>query len=85
MKNIREDLLTLSKENRAYLAAIGITHCMLLDKGYSGTDYNFWVTANSDVSDKYAVSAFYSTSEQSKGVEVVKRMNKLMEQINNIK
>ena len=84
LKNIREDLLTLSKENRVCLTAIGITRRLLLDKGYSGSDYNFWVTPNSDVPDKYAVSAFYSTSELGKGIEAVKRMNKLMEQINNV-
>ena len=85
LKNIREDLLTLSKENRVCLTAIGITRRMLLDKGYSGTDYNLWVTSNSDVPDKYAVSAFYSTSELDKGIEAVKRMKKLMKQINNVK
>lgn len=82
LKNIREDLLTLSKENCTYLQERGIARCTLLDNGYSGTDYNFWVTSNPDLPDKYAVSAFYSTSELDEGIETAQSMNEYVKHIN---
>ena len=85
LKNLREDLLTLSRENRAGLAAAGISRRMLLDNGYSGIDYNFWLSPYAKVPDKYAVSAFYSKSDLNEGVEVVRRMNKFLEQTNGVK
>lgn len=81
LKNIREDLLTLSKENSAYLNGRGIGRNILLDKGFSGTDYNFGVTQGSGLPDKYAVSAFYSKNELDEGIETARHMNEYIKQI----
>lgn len=72
LKNIREDLLTLCKENNDILAAKGFTQQWLLDNGYSGVDYEFWFTTDKNNNDKYYISAFYSKLDVVEGVKKVK-------------
>ena len=81
LKNMREDLLTLSKENRDCLAAMGASRRMLLGKGYSGTDYNFWVTQDFGIQDKYHVSAFYSKEELAEGYKAAEGMSNAIRQL----
>ncbi|MDL2223383.1 putative phage abortive infection protein [Bacteroidales bacterium OttesenSCG-928-M11] len=59
LKNIREDLLTLSKENANIITTKGYDLQLLFDNGYSGTDYNFWLTAADNDNEKYYIGAFY--------------------------
>ncbi|KAA6326748.1 hypothetical protein EZS27_024188 [termite gut metagenome] len=68
LKNIREDLLTLSKENSDIIAAKGFNQKWLLDNGYSGTDYEFWITTVENNNDKYYVKAFYSNDDFEGGI-----------------
>lgn len=75
---MRDDLLTLSRENRSRLSDNGIGRDALLGKGYSGTDYNFWVTPGADLRHKYAVSAFYSADEQNEGARRIREMDRLI-------
>ncbi|EGK02588.1 putative phage abortive infection protein [Dysgonomonas gadei] len=68
LKNIREDLLTLSKENTTIIAAKGFNQKWIFDKGYSGTDYEFWVTNIENDNDKYHVKAFYNNNDLEEGL-----------------
>lgn len=71
LKNIREDLLTLSKENTTIIAAKGCSQKWIFDNGYSGTDYEFWVTNVENDSDKYYVKAFYNRNDFEEGIRKV--------------
>lgn len=73
LKNIREDLLSLCKENLNILTAKGHNQQFLLDNGYSGTDYEFWITDNETDTDKYHISAFYSKNEIERGKSKVRK------------
>jgi hypothetical protein len=68
LKNIREDLLTLSKENSDIIAAKGFNQKWLLDNDYSGTDYEFWITTVENNNDTYYVKAFYSNDDFEGGI-----------------
>ncbi|MFS2871677.1 putative phage abortive infection protein [Phocaeicola dorei] len=74
LKNIREDLLTLCKENNDIFPDKNINRNKLLYKGYSGTDYNFWVTADNADPTKYYVGAFYSKNDLPEGILAVNEM-----------
>ena len=63
LKNIREDLLSLSKENLDIITTKGFNQKWLLDNGYSGTDYEFWITDDETDTEKYYISAFYNKKE----------------------
>ena len=73
LKNIREDLLTLSKENRDIIEAKNFNKYGLHDSGYSGTDYEFWITTTENDSDKYYVKAFYNNNDLEEGVRKTKK------------
>lgn len=67
LKNIREDLLSLSKENSNILTIKGFNQKWLWDNGYSGTDYEFLFTDDEQDMEKYYISAFYNKREIEKG------------------
>lgn len=75
LKNIREDLLSLCKENFNILTVKGLNQQFLLDNGYSGTDYEFWITDNETDTDKYHISAFYNKNEIERGRSKVREWN----------
>lgn len=72
LKNIREDLLTLSKENLNIVTNKRFNQKLLQDNGYSGTDYEFWITDDKDDKEKYYVSAFYNKNEIERGKRKVR-------------
>ena len=76
LKNLREDLLSLSLENLTSLSRRGLNYDWLLKNGFSGTDYEFFL-ADEDTDDKYRLSAFYNKEELRKGQELLKRWQKL--------
>lgn len=67
LKNMREDLLTLSKENNDIIEAKKFDQKWLFDNGYYGTDYEFWVTTNKNDSNKYYIKAFYNSNDLEEG------------------
>lgn len=76
LKNIREDLLALSKENDMIINKTSYTEQFLRNNGYSGTDYEFWITDDDQKdSNKYYISAFYNKNELEKGKTKVKEWN----------
>lgn len=72
LKNIREDLLTLSKENLKIVTNKGFNQKFLQDNGYSGTDYEFWITDDKNDTERYYISAFYNKEELERGERKVR-------------
>lgn len=81
LKNIREELLALCKENAETLTRKNVNWQILLDNGYSGKDYNFWVTVDNTDSTKYYVSAFYNKNDLNEGIWAVKEMQNFVAHI----
>ena len=73
LKNLRKDLLTLCKENNDLLLEKGMTYSNLKDLGFSGTDYEFFLTDQEDQEDAFYVKAFYNEKEIDKGKERVQK------------
>ena len=68
LKSLRPYLLTLSKENSDYVYASGVNVDALAKNGFSGTDYEFFITDKKG-ENGYHLSAFYNQKEISKGIE----------------
>ena len=69
LKNMREDLLTLSKENKEIL--ISKDKLKEAKRCFSGTDYEFYLTDKETIG-KYNISAFYNEKELDKGKSLIK-------------
>ena len=72
LKNMREDLLALSKENKDLLSTKN--KISLAKEKFSGTDYEFYLTNDKDPY-KYYVSAFYNKKDLNKGKGLVNAWN----------
>lgn len=72
LKNIREDLLACSRENLEIFNKAGLNREMVKVEGYSGTDYEFYITAERNDKTKYHVSAFFNTPQSQN--EAIKRI-----------
>lgn len=81
LNNIREDLLTLCKENMGKIVQLGLTVDDLKAKGFSGTDYEFFLTTEWGDKTKYHLSAFYkSVQKQEEGRKLVTDWNNYLEE-----
>ena len=76
LKNLREDLLSLSRENFTLLSRRGFSYDWLLTNGFTGTDYEFFLSDN-ETDDKYFISAFYTSEELEKGQDLIKKWKNL--------
>lgn len=84
LNNIRKDLLTLSKENMDKINQLGLTVDDLKAKGFSGTDYEFFLTSEWGDKTKYHLSAFYkSVQKQKEGRKLVEDWNNYFEERRN--
>lgn len=77
LKNLREDLLSISLENLTSLSERGFSYDWLLENGFSGTDYEFFLSDDEKIDDKYFLSAFYTREELAKGHNLLERWKKL--------
>lgn len=75
LKNMREDLLTLCNENNAILLAKKLDYKFLCENGFSGTDYDFFLTKEENC-EKYNIKAFYNKDEIEKGRILVDKWHK---------
>ncbi|MCI7556234.1 MAG: putative phage abortive infection protein [Bacteroidales bacterium] len=73
LKNMREDLLSLCKENKEYLDGIGITLRVMHDAGFEYSDYVFYLTDKKNDKSKYHLSAFYNKTTMQEGVETLNK------------
>lgn len=71
LKRLRPDLLTLNKDNyEKVIASIGNVK-VLENKGFSGTDYEFYLTTETVNHSKYYIGAFYNKEEMPIGRKYV--------------
>lgn len=74
LKNIRPDLLTLCRENILLLESHKIDINELVNAGFSGTDYEFFMTDSDEArQDRYHVKAFYSDRQIEEGKRYYRR------------
>lgn len=77
LKNLRDDLLECCKENKEELSKIDMTPEQVRAEGYSGKDYEFFLTTEYNDKNKYHISAFYKSCKD------LKDAAKLVENWNN--
>ena len=58
LKNLRKDLLSCCKENQEILKALGISDADIQENGFSGTDFEFFLTTELGDKTKYHIKAF---------------------------
>lgn len=78
LKNLSEDFLALSKENVAIVKQKG--HDYFSNEGFSGTDYEFFITDAKGDASKFYVGAFYNKEELDEGLEIVKKYRRVIEE-----
>ena len=81
LKNIRVELLTLSRELSDILQQKSITEDMLLEQKFSCTDFEYRLSDEKRNKDKYYIGAFYNKRELGNGKELVARWGKFMDEI----
>lgn len=74
LKNIREDLLSTCSETKKYYDRLGISKSTLQGNGFSGSDFEFYLTNNADDT-KYNISAFWNKEIISEGIKHLNRWN----------
>lgn len=80
LKNLREELLECCKENKDALEKIGLTPEQVKKDNFTGTDYEFFLTTESNDLGKYHYSAFYkSLEEQAKCIQYINNWNAYLE------
>lgn len=75
LNNLRTDLLTLTHENYNYIIRLGKTEHEVIDRGFTGCDFEMYLTDLEDDDKKYHISAFYTDAEMNKGIDVLNKWN----------
>lgn len=78
LNNIRKDLLPMSLEYNNYLERVGLTNDDLNDAGFSGGDFEFYLTDNENDNTRYHLSAFYTKKEMEEGIDLLNRWRQLV-------
>lgn len=81
LKNIREDLLTLSLETEKYYRGLDIKPEELRENGFSGLDFELFLTDKDEEQEKYLISAFWKENEIEKGRSYLNKWNAFINDI----
>lgn len=73
LKNLRGDLLAYSYETRVYFDGLGLSRNNLIEKNFSGTDYEFFLDSVDHLKNHYLLSAFWPKNEILSGEDVLNR------------
>lgn len=73
LKNMREDLLTRSKEMLTYYEGKGLSLQDVKDAAFTTRDFEYYLTDNKQDAEKYYVTAFWKEEEKERGLEWLKR------------
>ena len=79
LKNLRPDLLTLSKDNRDKGIAAGVNSDTIKENKFSCSDYEFSLS-DQESPEKYHLSAFYSEEEMQEGTDEYNRWKSFCEE-----
>ena len=75
LNNLRTELLTLTNDNFNYIVGLGKTVRDVNNCGFTGRDFEMYLTDSEDDDKKYYLGAFYTDTEMNKGVEVLNKWN----------
>lgn len=79
LNNLRTDLLTLTQENYIYLQGLGKrAYDDAIKAGFSGRDFEMYLTDSMEDNTKYYLGAFYTNEEIEKGKAFLDRWNKFV-------
>ena len=81
LKNIREDLLSRCAETKRYLDGLELTVNDIKDKGFSGNDFEFYLTDNREDTSKYHLSAFWKREDIETGISYLNRWNTFIDDV----
>ena len=81
LKNIRPELLTRSFETERYYQGLGLKKQDLRNNGFYGSDFDYYLTDNSDEKKKYHISAFWNEDEIEKGRSYLSKWNSFINDI----
>ena len=73
LKNIREELLTRSRETVAYYGGLGLAMKDVYEAGFTTTDFELFLTDDKSDAEKYYVTAFWKEEEKEEGFEILKK------------
>lgn len=77
LKNLNETFLALSNENDKIVRLKGKEH--FASEGFSGTDYEFFVTDKRGEEKRFYIGAFYNKKDLEEGLGLVQRYKKAIE------
>mgnify|MGYP002414523877 FL=1 len=79
LNNLRTDLLTLTQENYIYLQGLD-KHAYddAIKAGFSGRDFEMYLTDSKEDNTKYYLGAFYTNKEIERGKAILDRWNKFV-------
>ena len=83
LKNMREDLLTRSKEMLTYYEGKGLSLHDVKDAAFTTRDFEYYLTDNKQDAEKYYVTAFWKEEEKERGLEWLKRWRKFVDDAGN--
>lgn len=83
LKNMREDLLTRSKEMLTYYEGKGLSLQDVKDAAFTTRDFEYYLTDNKQDAEKYYVTAFWKEEEKERGLEWLKRWRKFVDDAGN--
>lgn len=83
LKNMREDLLTRSKEMLTYYEEKGLSLQDVKDAAFTTRDFEYYLTDNKQDAEKYYVTAFWKEEEKERGLEWLKRWRKFVDDAGN--
>ena len=73
LKNMREDLLTQSKELATYYSGLGLSWQDVKDAGFTTRDFELFLTDDKNDAEKYYITAFWKVDEEDKGLNWLNR------------
>lgn len=79
LKNLRPELLALSKESHECYNRHGIKAKDIKEHGFSSKDFEFYLTDNSDNDSKFYLSAFWNKNELKTGQELYENWKKYID------
>lgn len=82
LKNLREDFLAISMENKAKFNAVGLKSEDVNAANFSCRDYEFFLTDQENDPTKYNIRAFYNEEELPRGNELLRRWRQFCQQYN---
>ena len=79
LNNLRTDLLTLTRESYIYFQGLGKhVYDDAIKAGFSGRDFEMYLTDSKEDNIKYYLGAFYTNAEIEKGKAILDRWNKFV-------